>query len=52
MVTLGKNNKDIEIERRRSFGWAVFGKLAYILKNMKIPQYSGSRVYDQYMLPV
>lgn len=52
LTTLGKANKDVEIERRRRLGWAAFGKLAKILKNRRIPLHLRVKVFDQCILPV
>lgn len=52
LITLGKANNVIEIERRRRLGWAAFDKLSKILKNQRIPQHLRTRIFDQCILPV
>lgn len=44
IITLGKENKDIETEKRRHLGWAASERLAYILKNKKTSQRLRSKV--------
>lgn len=51
-ITLNKENQEIEIKRRTKQAWAAFGRLNYILKNVKIPQHLRSKVFDSCILPV
>lgn len=52
ILKLGKDNQTAEIQRRIRLAWAGFGKLSFVLKNPKLPQYQKSRVFNQCILPV
>ena len=52
LVKLNKENQTVELKRRIRLAWVAFGKLSFILRNKKYPQYLKTRVYDQCVLPV
>lgn len=52
VIKLGKENQTAEITRRSKLAWAGFGKLSWILKNQKFPQYLRSRIFNQCILPI
>ena len=52
LVKLNKENQTEEIRRRIRLSWAAFGKLSFILKNKKYPQYLKSKIFNQRILPV
>lgn len=49
-ITLGKQNQEMEIDRRIRLGWAAYGKLKHIF-NMNIPLLLKSKVYNECILP-
>ncbi|XP_030766839.1 uncharacterized protein LOC115890677 [Sitophilus oryzae] len=51
MIKLKKENQTAEIKRRVRLAWAAFGKLSYILKNKRYPQYLKTKVYNPCVLP-
>lgn len=50
-ITLDKWNQEIEIDRRISLEWAVYGKLEHIF-SMNIAMSLKPNIYNEYMLPV
>lgn len=51
-IKLGKDNQTAEITRRIGLAWAAFGRLSYILREMRIPINLKRKVYDTCILPV
>lgn len=52
LIKLNKENQTAEIKRRVRLAWAAFGKLSFVLKNKKYPQYLKTRIFNQCILPV
>ncbi|KAB0800387.1 hypothetical protein PPYR_06127 [Photinus pyralis] len=52
IIKINKENQPTEVTRGTRLAWAGFGKLKWVLKNKKIPQYLKTRVFDQCILPI